>query len=155
MEGMPFRLVIAVAMGAAAVGLLVPMAAQVEQSEEAEITATIDPEKVVLDNETAELTITVQTEAGEPVEGASVVLSDGSLPIADGPVKLETGPESNELTATVGTTKAANVTVAFRERQPRGSVDLRLRPPPESDQMTVSTAPDITVIEPETTEGYS
>jgi len=32
MEGMPFRLVIAVAMGAAAVGLLVPMAEQVEQS---------------------------------------------------------------------------------------------------------------------------
>lgn len=129
-EGMPIRLVVAVAVGAAAMSLLLPMADTVADTDEPELTVEPQPRQFVLGpEESRTVRLAVVTESGEPVEDAVVVISGRSLPVEDGPAVFRTGRDSNSVTATIGTTAESAVPVSFRRTQTRGTLTVDVVPP--------------------------
>lgn len=146
-EGMPIRLVVAVAVGAAALGLLIPLAETVEHRDSPEVTVELEPRQFALGPDTVRsVQIAVLTESGRPVEDAAVVVSGRSLPVNDGPVVLRTGPESNTIEAEIGTRTSADVRVSFRPAQTRGTLEIDVVPPPGYEDERNN--PEITVRQP-------
>lgn len=145
-EGMPIRLVVAVTVGIAAFSLLVPMADSVERADQAELTAEPDPRQVLVDSGDGPRTVRVDvvTADGAPVGGATLVVSGRSLPVEGGPVPVE-ADASGVAEFTVGTDPMADVTVSFRPRQHRGTLQLRVWPPPDSDYGDSLDNPGLTV----------
>lgn len=130
-EGMPIRLVVAVVVGVAAMGLLLPMAESIETTEEPELTVEPQPRQFALEaTGSKRVRLDVVTEGGKPVEGADVVLSGRSLPVDGGPVVFRSGESSNTVTISIGTGPEAAVPVSFRPTQTRGTLTLDIVPPP-------------------------
>lgn len=141
---MPIRLVVAVAVGAAAMSFLLPMADSIEASREPELTVEPQPRQFALGTEESRsVRLEVVTEDGRPVEDAAVVVSGRSLPIDDGPAVFRTGQDSNTVTVTVGRTPEAPVPVSFRSTQTRGTLTLDIVPP--SGYTDERRNPEITV----------
>jgi len=129
-EGMPVRLVVAVAVGAAAMSLLLPMAETIEDNEEPELTVEPQPRQFALGpGESRAVRLSVVTENGEPVDGAAVVVTGRSLPMDGGPAVFRTGEDSKTVTVTVGRGPDAAVPVSFRPTQARGTLTLDIVPP--------------------------
>ncbi|WP_436901829.1 DUF7382 domain-containing protein [Halovenus halobia] len=145
-EGMPIRLVVAVTVGIAAFSLLVPMADSVEQADRTELTVEPEPRQVLVESadESATVRVDVVTTDGAPVAGATVLVSGRSLPVDDGPIPIEAGADGYA-EFTVGTDPTANVTVSFRSRQHRGTLQLHVRPPPSSEYRDNLDNPGLTV----------
>lgn len=145
-EGMPVRLVVAITVGAAAFGLLVPMLDSVERTAESEIRAVPDSAVVVLDSPDAyeELTIAVRTADGNPVRDASIILSGRSLDLPAGPLVFETGQDDNEIQLTVGMGPGNDVRPVFRPHQSRGTLSLAVKPP-AGESTVAGSSPDVTV----------
>lgn len=143
---MPIRLVVAVAVGVAAFGLLVPMADRVEQSTETEVTVEPDSTQVALDStESSEVTVHVVTSDGQPVDDATVLVSGRSLPVEGDPIPFETGPEGNAVTFSIGTDSTADVPVTFRPTQGRGTLRLRVVPPSDGSYADDLDNPELTI----------
>lgn len=144
---MPIRLVVAITVGTAAMSLLVPMLDTVEETKQTAVTVEPDSQQVVLDPETemANVTIAVISGAGEPIPDSTVIVSERSLPLADGPQTFETGPDSHEITVSVGDTTRADVPVTFRKTQQRGTIELDVHPPSSGDFTVRSDHPELTV----------
>lgn len=148
-EGMPIRLVVAVSVGAAALGLLLPMADAVDRSTETEITVELESRQFALESGGSEtVRIHVVTADGQPVEDAVVVVSERSLPVEGGPRTFRTGPESNSLAVEVGTADTSDVPVAFRPSQTRGTLEIDVVPPPGTEYVDDRNNPEITVRRP-------
>lgn len=146
---MPIRLVVAVTVGAAALGLLVPMLDAVEQRQQTEVTAELDRQQVVLDSDSPEtVRIDVVTTDGEPIQDATVLVSGESLPVEDGPLRFDTGPDSSAVSFTVGTDSDADVPVTFRPTQARGTLSLSIVPPSASESTDEMANPEITIRKP-------
>ena len=142
---MPIRLLVAVTVGIAAFGLLVPMADSVEQAEQTELTVEPDPRQVVVESgDAATVRLDTVTTEGEPVEGARLVVSGRSLTVEDGPLTFDTGSTSS-LTVEIGTSSDADVPVDFRPTQNRGTLTLRVVPPPNSEYEDELANPELTV----------
>jgi len=150
-EGMPIRLVVAVAVGAAAMALLVPMLEGVEQHDRPTVTVEPARHQIVLGSETAVRTVDigVVTDDGRPIRDATVVLSSGSAPLVDGPHTLGTGPESSEVTVSIGESPAADLTVAFRATQQRGTIEIDVIPPDQTTYRRGTDHPELTVTAPQ------
>jgi hypothetical protein len=144
---MPIRLVVAITVGAAAMSLLLPMLDTVEETQRREVTVEPDSQQIVLDSENGmqNVTIAVVTAEGEPIPDSTVIVSERSLPLVDGPHTFETGPDSNDVTVSVGERSAADVPVAFRRTQQRGTIELDVRPPSSGDFTVRSDKPELTV----------
>lgn len=148
-EGMPIRLVVAVAVGAAALGLLLPMLDSVDERTETEVTVEVDPGQFVLGTEDSEpVTIDVVTGDGVPVEGATVLVSGRSLPVDGEPLAFETDPDSSSVTVAIGTTATPDVPVAFRPTQTRGTLLIDIVPPPGTEYRDERNNPQITIRQP-------
>lgn len=144
-EGMPIRLLVAVTVGIAAFGLLVPMAESVERAEETELTVESEPRQLTVESDGASTVRTdIVTTEGVPVEGATLVVSGRSLDIEDGPVTFETG-SGGSVAFDVGTGSAADVPVSFRPTQRRGTIQLRVVPPPTSEYVDDLRNPALTI----------
>lgn len=145
-EGLPVRLVVAITVGAAAFGLLIPMLDGVERSSESEIRAVPANSVLVLDSPDAheELTIAVRTTDGIPVSDASVIISGRSLDLKRGPLVFDTGPDDHEIQLTIGTDPGTEVTPVFRPHQSRGTLSLSVKPP-AGDSVVAGSSPDLTV----------
>ena len=142
---MPIRLLVAVTVGIAAFGLLVPMADSVEQAEQTELTVEPDPRQVVVESgDAATVRLDTVTTEGEPVEGTRLVVSGRSLTVEDGPLTFDTGSTSS-LTVEIGTSSDADVPVDFRPTQNRGTLRLRVVSPPNSDSEDEVANPELTV----------
>jgi hypothetical protein len=147
--GMPIRLVVAVAVGTAALGLLVPMLNTVEESADTEITIGLEPQEFVLDSgKSTAVRIDVVTTDGEPVTDATVLISNRSLSVEDGPLIFETGPDSSSVTVDVGTATDTAVPVEFRPTQSRGTLSISTVVPPSSDYVDEIDNPEITIRQP-------
>lgn len=130
-EAMPIRLVVAIAVGVAAMNLLLPMAETIETTEEPELTVEPQPRQFALGAEgSRRVRLDVVTEGGKPVEGAKLVVSGKSLPVDGGPAVFRSGVNSNTVTVSVGTGPKAAVPVSFRPTQTRGTLTLAVVPPP-------------------------
>ena len=129
-EGLPIRLVVAVVVGVAALGLMTGMLAEFDDVGTTEVTVEASDELVVLGNGSDTVTLTVVTEDGQPVEDAQLLVTGGSLPLADGPVDIQTGPDSASATLAInGSGADATASTDFRAGQDRGTLEVDVVPP--------------------------
>lgn len=144
-EGMPIRLVVAVTVGLAAFSLLVPMADSVDRADRTEVTVEPEPRQVLVPAMgVTTVRVDVVTVEGAPVSGGTVVVSGQSLPVENGPIPLEANSDG-VVEFTVGTEPTADVTVAFRPRQHRGTLRFDVRPPPTDKYSDSLDNPEMTV----------
>jgi hypothetical protein len=148
-EGLPVRLVVAVAVGVAALGIMLGMLAEFDDPGTTEVTVEASDELLVPEGGGYEpVTLGVVTEDGRPVEGAQLLVTEGSLPLADGPVNLRTGSDSHEVTLGIGTTAGVDgsVTPAFRDGQSRGTLEIEVVPPSGADLRDERENPELVVV---------
>lgn len=134
-EGLPVRLVVAVAVGTVALGLMLGTLADFDGFGTTEVTVEASEELLVPEDGSYEtVTLAVVTEDGQPVEDAQLLVTGGSLPVANGPVALRTGPDSHEATLAIGSGGAdGHVEPAFRDGQTRGTLEIEVIPPSGTD----------------------
>jgi hypothetical protein len=132
-EGLPIRLVIAVTVGVAAMGIMMGMLDGFDDFGTDEVTVTASDELIVPENGSYDtVTLAVVTTDGQPVENAQLLISGGSLPLANGPVDLDTGPDSNSVTVGINSSSTATegcIHPAFRAGQNRGTLEIDVVPP--------------------------
>jgi hypothetical protein len=148
-EGLPVRLVVAVAVGVAALGIMLGMLAEFDDPGTTEVTVEASDELLVPEGGGYEpVTLGVVTEDGRPVEGAQLLVTEGSLPLADGPVNLRTGLDSHEVTLGIGTTAGVDgsVTPVFRDGQSRGTLEIEVVPPSGADLRDERENPELVVV---------
>jgi hypothetical protein len=146
-EGLPIRLVIAVAVGTAALGIMLTMLDGIGATRDPEVTVEMSDELVDLEDGSQRVRLSVVTTDGKPVEDAQLLVTGGSLPVENGPVELQTGPDSNEVTLSVGTSGRPDVLAAFRDGQARGTLDIEVIPPSGSGLRDERANPELVVVE--------
>ena len=148
-EGLPIRLVVAVAVGVAALGIMTGMLAGFDGFRTTEVTVEASDELVVSGSGSTEpVTLAVVTEDGQPVESAQLLVTEGSLPLANGPVDLQTGPDSNEVRLAIGSPDPGadgHVTAEFRTGQRRGTLEIEVIPP-SGDLRDEEANPELVVV---------
>jgi len=148
-EGLPVRLVVAVTVGVAALGIMLGLLAEFDDPGTTEVTVEASDELLVPEGGGYEpVTLEVITEDGQPVEGAQLLVTEGSLPLADGPVDLQTGSDSHEVTLGIGTTSGVDgsVTPAFRDGQSRGTLEIEVVPPSGTGLRDERGNPELVVV---------
>ena len=132
MEGLSVRVLIAVILGAGALAIMLPLLDDLDQESDQELTITLEDETVTLPNgpETVETEIRVESVAGEPVNDARVILSNGSATLSNGPLVFHTGNESSTVTVSIQRAgescpeETTTACIGFRGDQSRGSIAL-------------------------------
>ena len=149
-EGLPIRLVIAVAVGTVALGIMLGMLTGFDEVGTTEVTVEASDELLVPEGGSyEEVTLAVVTEDGQPVESAQLLVTGGSLPLANGPVDLQTGPDSHEVTLAIGPDTGADghVVPAFREGQNRGTIDIEVIPPSGTELRDERDNPELVIVD--------
>lgn len=118
-EGLPIRLVIALVVGVATMSVMLNMLSGAQGLVVSELDVRPSPD--VVEPGEQEIELTVVDDDGDPVEGATVILKDGSAEIDD------------VATAKSGSDGVATVTVDARTRanQETGTLTVDLKPPSE------------------------
>jgi hypothetical protein len=116
-EGLPIRLVIALVVGVASLSVMMNMLGGIHGLTVTELDARPSPEVVGPGSQT--ISVTAVAAGGDPVAGATVVVSAGSAKL-DGVHTAETGPNG---TATL------TVSPSLRENQDEGTLEIELKPP--------------------------
>lgn len=148
-EGLPVRLVVAVTVGVAALGIMLGMLTEFEDVGTTEVTVEASDELLVLGDGERLVTLAVVTEGGQPVEGATLLVTEGSLPLSNGPVDIETGPDSHEATLAVGSSVSgadAHASAEFREGQHRGTLEVAVIPPSGGELRDERDNPELVVV---------
>lgn len=146
-EGLPIRLVIALVVGVAALSLMMNVLGTFDNFGDTEVTTEYDERLVTPANGSYEtVTISVVTEDGDPVENADVLLRSGSLTLEDGPIDLGTGEQSHTVELAFGD-GGDEATVDFRSDQKRGTLQVEVHPPTDSDYVDDEDNPEITVVD--------
>ena len=120
-EGLPIRLVIALVVGVASLGVMMNMLSGLGGLTVTELDAAPAPDVIGPDEET--VTVTVVDPEGNPVSDATVVVSGGTATL-DGAATATTG-EEGEATLSVDPDLGPN--------QQEGTLDVRIKPPAGSD----------------------
>ncbi|UPV76222.1 Ig-like domain-containing protein [Halorussus limi] len=121
MEGLPIRLVVALVVGVASLGVMMNMLSGLGGLTVTELDAKPAPD--VIGPEETNVDVTVVDPEGKPVSGATVVVTGGTATL-DGAATATTG-ESGEATLSVDPTLGSN--------QQEGTLDVRIKPPAGSD----------------------
>ena len=149
-EGLPVRLVVAVTVGVAALGIMTGMLAEFDEFGTTEVTVEVSNGLVVLASGSNEpVTLAVVTEDGQSVENAHLLVTGGSLPLANGPIDLQTGPESSEATLAIDSSDSGadgHAALDFREGQSRGTLEIEVIPPPGEDLRDEQDNPELVVV---------
>jgi hypothetical protein len=116
-EGLPIRLVIALVVGVACLSVMMSTISGLDTMTVSEL--DVDPSQEVIDEGETDLTLTVVDPDGQPVAGATVVLTGGTATL-DGAVTATTGARGN-----------ATVTIdpELRSNQQEGTVTVDVKPP--------------------------
>ena len=96
------------------------------------------------------MTLAVVTEDGRPVENAHLLVTEGSLPMANGPIDLATGPDSREVRLAIGPPEPGtdgHVTPDFRAGQRRGTLEIDVIPPSGTDLRDERANPELVVVD--------
>lgn len=135
-EGLPIRLVIALVVGVAALGIMMSVLGDVTDFGNEEVTVELDDE-IVEDGQ--RIRVSVVTETGDPVEEAEVLVASGSLTLEDAPVVLD----ARNGTAVFDLSEHP---VSFRSDQNRGQLEFEVVPPSDADYEDAADNPKLTVI---------
>ena len=144
-EGLPIRLVIALVVGVAALGLMMGILNGFAFAGQEEV--DVKPDKSII-SEGETVTLTVVTDDGEPVEGARVLALSGTLSL-DSPI--ENGGGSSGGSAKTGSEGEAKITVEsgdteFRTNQDQGTIKFDVKVPGDSGFVDNSPNTKITVL---------
>ena len=120
-EGLPVRLVVSLVVGAACLSVMLNMVQGVGTLAVSELDVQPTPE--VVEPGEQELTLTVVDSEGEPVSGATVVVTGGSAAL-DGVATARSGPAGN-----------ATVTIepSLGQNQAEGTLSVEVKPPSGSE----------------------
>ncbi|GAB7018884.1 DUF7382 domain-containing protein [Halostagnicola bangensis] len=135
-EGLPIRLVIALVVGVACLGIMMNMLSGIGTLSETEVDVEIDPTTIPAGTE-EDVNITVIGEDGNDVEGATVIVSSGSASINE-TVDNETDSD--------GTT-ILNLEPEIRQGQGTGTLEVDVHPPTSTDYVDEQANNDIIVTE--------
>ncbi|MDJ1432943.1 hypothetical protein [Halostagnicola sp. A-GB9-2] len=135
-EGLPIRLVIALVVGVACLGIMMNMLSGIGTLSETEVDVEIDPTTIPAGAE-EDVNITVIGEDGNDVEGATVIVSSGSASINE-TVDNETDSD--------GTT-ILNLEPEIRQGQGTGTLEVDVHPPTSTDYVDEQANNDIIVTE--------
>ena len=134
-EGLPIRLVIAVVVGVAALGVMMSMISGIQGLATEEL--DVQPEPEVIEPGEQEVELTVVDTNGHSVSDATVVVTGGSATL-NGTKTAETGPDGT-----------ANVTVdpSLGPNQDQGTLEIQIKPPAGSEYTDERSNTDILVID--------
>ncbi len=140
-EGLPIRLVIAVAVGIAAFSLLLGMLSDVEPAEPTEVTVEAqDSSGLVIENGTdSRLEMAVIDENGVAVPAATVIIKSKTARVQPA-IQSQSGSDG-EVEVTVSSDD-----VSLLPGQEAGTLEIEIVPPSDSNWVDESSNPDITVI---------
>jgi len=133
-EGLPIRLVIALVVGVACLGVMMSVVGGLGSLNTTELDTQPDPE--IVEPGTTNVTVTVVDPDGEPIEDATVVATGDTANLST-VQKGETGPDGR-------TTLALDA--SLRPNQEEGRIELDIRPP-EGDYVDDRENTGILVIE--------
>lgn len=133
-EGLPIRLVIALVVGVASLGVMMNMLSGVQGLTVEELDARPEPE--VIGPGDHEIEITVIDTSGQPISDATVVITGGTA-TADGVTTAETGTNGTA-TVTVAPTLGAN--------QRQGTLEVHIKPPAGSQYADERANTEILVV---------
>ncbi len=116
-EGLPIRLVIAIVVGVASLSIMMSMLSGVGTLGTTEL--DVEPDEEVIGTGYNSVDLTVIDDQGDPVEGATVIVSSGTASI-DGVVNEESGADGE-----------ASVTIRpeLRDNQDKGTLEIDINPP--------------------------
>jgi hypothetical protein len=116
-EGLPIRLVIALVVGVASLGVMMQMISGISGLSHEELDVKPEPEVVSPDGRS--VTFTVVGPEGEPIEGATVIVKSGTAEL-DG-VKTGTTDENGQV--------SLSVDPSLRPNQEEGTLVVDIKPP--------------------------
>jgi len=116
-EGLPIRLVIAIVVGVASLSIMMSMLSGVGTLGTTEL--DVEPDEEVIGTGYNSVDLTVIDDQGDPVEGATVIVSSGTASI-DGVVNEESDADGE---ATV------EIRPELRDNQDKGTLDIDINPP--------------------------
>lgn len=116
-EGLPIRLVIAIVVGVASLSIMMSMLSGVGTLGTTEL--DVEPDEEVIGTGYNSVDLTVIDDQGDPVEGATVIVSSGTASI-DGVVNEESDADGE---ATVG------IRPELRDNQDKGTLEIDINPP--------------------------
>lgn len=139
-EGLPIRLVIALVIGVASLGIMMNMLGGIDGLSTTEVTVEYDD--AVVDDD-GSVTIDVVTEEGEPVEGSTVIVTSGTAQIDT--ISEETGDDDNSVTIDFGPGATADGDVSFATNQDLGTLEIEVIPPSDGDYEDGRENPEVRV----------
>lgn len=127
-EGLPIRLVIALVVGVACLGIMMQVLGTFDFGADQEADVQLN-DRVVQDGEDVTITV-VEESTNEPIPGASVIVRGDNLAI-ENTYDGETGDDGN-LTFTIGSSSSSDVTPDWRTTQEIGKLRFKIIPPTDS-----------------------
>ncbi|SFS38332.1 DUF7382 domain-containing protein [Halostagnicola kamekurae] len=135
-EGLPIRLVIALVVGVACLGIMMNMLSGIGTLSQTEVDVEIEPTTISADAETG-VDITVIGDDGNEVEDATVIVSSGSASIP------ETVDEKTDDDGTV----TIDLEPEIRQGQGPGTLEIDVHPPTSTDYVDEQANSEIIVTE--------
>ncbi len=141
-EGLPVRLVIAVAVGIAALSLLLGMLADAEPTAPTEVTVQADTgsELIIQNGSDSELDLVVIDENGMGVPEATVIIKSNTA-------RIEPATQVRSGTDGAVTVTIDSDDVSLLPGQEAGTLEIEIIPPSDSNWVDTSANPAITVID--------
>jgi hypothetical protein len=133
-EGLPIRLVIALVVGVAALGIMMQMLGGLG-GEIGSTEVTVDPSKDVVSGSGEDITMNVITEDGETVENATVVIKDGTATVSGGTatIGVPTGSKGGiNIEEASGDSSSTDINVKLNPGQDIGTIKMEVYPPDNS-----------------------
>lgn len=130
-EGLPIRLVIALVVGVAALGIMMTMLSGIGDFGTTEATVEYDDNPI---DEGDDVTVSVVTGDGDPIEGATILVTSGDLTVPNAEsFDADTGDNDNEAEISIGEADTYDVEVDFRTNQDHGTIEVEVIPPDDGD----------------------
>ena len=148
-EGLPIRLVIALVIGVAALGIMMAMlSAGFTDFGDTEVTLEIDDtdHEIIEVGSTEEVFVNLYTEDGDALEGGTVILSGDGARIAESSFQESVGScsacDDNQVMFDM-----SDVEPDLRTDQTTGELQFQIVPPSDSNYEDASPNPTITVVQ--------
>lgn len=140
-EGLPIRLVIAIVVGVAALAIMMSILGGISGFGDTEVTVEIEDGETVDMSADDNVTFSVVDEDGEDVEGATVLFEPGT---ARGDIHEVSMDDGNATVTIEDFTDAVNAELA--SDQSRGTYEIEILPPSDSDYVDEQSNPEIVVL---------
>lgn len=139
-EGLPIRLVIALVVGVAALGIMMNMLGGIGTPGKTEVQVQYPDGDGAVGPPGGQVTVEVVDEEGQEVTNAQVIVSPGTAQMPSGAETYSTGSSSNQVTVDIPSD-------ALRADQTKGTLEVEVIPPSDSDWEDEQSNTEIVVVE--------